>query len=191
MLRSRTLSIFAATLLLFAGMANAERRYFEFTGTVTRSENPGIAPVGSTIRGTFNYDDAMSGDYLQDSYAFYELDDTLDGTVNGHALLSDRTFVTIYDYPDSAGDLFDIYTAPGIMIDDAFHPEGFFGFRLLGSGLQSRNLPSAFDLSQFNYAAGEVMLDGNSTVLAEFSVDGIRACVKKNGKPDKHCKNKN
>ncbi len=191
---NRMLSAFASMLLLFSGAASAEQRYFEFTGTVTHSENPAIAAVGSTIRGTFNYDDAMIGDYFWDWYAFYAVDAELVAQVDGHTLVTDSTNITLNDYSDRAADLFDIYSTPGMMIDKTFLPEAFMGFRLLGSGLQSRNLPGTFDLSQFNYAAGEVILDGNGTVLAEFSVDAIvnlpPPCLKKNGKPDKHCKNK-
>ncbi|HEY5804282.1 MAG TPA: hypothetical protein VIT90_11365 [Lysobacter sp.] len=89
----------------------------------------------------------------------------------------------------------DVYSPPGMMIDDTFYAEGFIGLRMMGRGLESRNLPGTFDLSQFHYAAGDVMLDGNGTLLAEFSIDAIvnlpPPCLKKNGKPDKHCKHKN
>lgn len=188
MIKIARLSAFASALLLFAGAACAEQRYFEFTGTVTRSEDPTIAEVGSTIRGTFHYDDAMPGDHIQDTIALYDPDTELTAEVDGHTLMTDRTWIMIHDYPDSAADMFDLHSTPGIMIDDTFLADAFFGFRLMGSGLQSRRLPSAFDLDQFHYAAGEVMLDGYGSVLAEFSIDSLSLCLKKNGKPDKHCK---
>lgn len=190
MLRNRKLSFFAAVLLLLAGTANAEQRYFELTGTVTRSEDPSIAAVGSTIRLNFNYDDAAIGDYFQGFIGFYDVETELVAEVDGRTLVPDSTTITMYDYVDSAGDLFDFYSRPGIMIDSEFLPEAFFGFRLMGSGLQGLNLPASFDLTQFNYAAGEVMRDGYGTVLLEFSVDSIASCVKENGKPDKQCKRK-
>lgn len=190
----RMLSVFTSALLLFAGVANAEQRYFEFSGTVTRSENQAVAMVGSVVRGSFHYDDATPGGDVDGFSAQYMLDTGLVATVDGHLLISDMTSISLQDYPDSAGDLFDLYSTPGIMIDDAFLPDAFFGFRLLGSGLQSKNLPSSFDLSQFHYAEGAVMLEGGGSVLAEFSVDSIvnvpAPCLKKNGKPDKHCRDK-
>jgi hypothetical protein len=83
------------------------------------------------------------------------------------------------------------------MIDRKFLPEAIFGFRLLGSGLQGLGLPASFNIGQFFHAAGEVMLDGNGTVLLEFSADSIvdtepvpPPCLKKSGRPDKHCSNK-
>jgi hypothetical protein len=190
MQRNRKLSFFASILLLLAGTASAEQRYFELTGTVTHSEDPSIAAVGSKIRLNFNYDDAAVGDYWQGFIGFYDVDTELAGEVDGRTLVSDSTTIMMYDYADSAGDLFDFYSRPGIMIDDEFLPEAFFGFRLMGSGLQGLNLPASFDLTQFNYAAGEVMFDGYGTLLLEFSVDAIASCVKQNGKPDKHCKGK-
>lgn len=189
MLNHWALSTVASALLLFAGSVGAEQRYFVFTGTVTRSENPAVAQVGSRIRGTFNYDDDMVGDYIGDTIAVYDLDAGLVGRVDGHAVVTDRVSVFLIDHP-GGGDLFDFYSTPGIMIDDDFLPSGRLGFRLLGTGLQSRSLPDAYDLSLFNYAAGEIMQDDNGTVLAEFSVDDISLCLKTNGKPDKHCKGK-
>lgn len=190
MLRNRMLSVFASALLLLAGTASAEQRYFEFTGTVTRSGNPAIAPVGATIRGTFNYDDAAVGDYFGGWYAYYDADIALVAEVNGRTLVTDRTTISMNDYADMAADLFDLYSTPGMMIDREFLPEAFMGFRLMGSGLNGLNLPASFDLGQFNYAAGEVMLGGGNGVLFEFSIDDIASCAKKNGKADKQCKGK-
>lgn len=187
MLDRRVFSSVVSVLLLFVGSARAEQRYFVFTGTVTRSENHAVAQVGSRIRGTFNYDVEMVGDYTGDMIAFYDLDTEFVGRVDGHDVVTDRAFVYLIDIP-GGGDLFDLYSTPGIMIDDDFLPTGRLGFRLLGTGLHSRNLPGAFDLSLFDYAAGVIMQDDNGTVLAEFSVDDISLCLKKNGKPDKHCK---
>lgn len=195
MLRNWMFGVVACALWLVAGAASAEPRYFELTGTVTRSENPRIAQVGSTFRATFNYDDATVGSYPQDAFGIYDLDAAFVATVDGHLLLSDRTLITTY-HVNSPASLFDLYSTPGLMIDQRFLPEAFMGFRLIGNGLQGRELPATFDLSQFHYAAGEVMLDGNSTVLLEFSVDAIvnlsspppSPCLKHNGKPDRHCK---
>lgn len=190
----RMLTAIATTLVLLAGHASAEQRYFEFTGTVTETRDAALAPIGSQVRGTFNYDDAMVGDYLGDYRASYDVDSELAGTIDGNLFVTDRTLVTLYDYADSAGDLFDLYSTPGLMIERDFHPDAYFGFRLLGSGLDGLNLPGALDLSRFHYAFGEVFLDGNGSLLAAFSVDSIinvsPPCLKKNGKPDKHCKHK-
>jgi hypothetical protein len=101
MLRNRMLSAFSSMLLLLAGTASAEQRYFELTDTVTRSEDPSIATVDATIRLIFNYDDATVGDYFGDTRALYDLDPVLVGQVDGNTLVSDRVLVTLYDYPDT------------------------------------------------------------------------------------------
>ena len=50
MFSNKMLSALAFALLLLAGTASAEQRYFEFTGTVTRSENQTKKGSGSFFR---------------------------------------------------------------------------------------------------------------------------------------------
>jgi hypothetical protein len=193
MLRNKLLSVLAAGLVLFSGVAAATERTFEATGTVDYTTNAALAPVGSKVTIRFSYDDGMVGDYIQDWYAFYGLQTFLSGSVNGHGLLSDTANVTVHDTTDSL-DLVDVNSNYGIMLDDTFHADGFFGFRLLGdsSANTSRSLPSSYDLSRFNRERyGYVFLDLAGNQLVNFSVDSIvavEACIKKNGKPFKHCR---
>jgi len=191
MLRNKMLSVLSAGLL-FASAAGATERTFEFTGTVSYTSNAGLAPVGSKVMARFNYDDAMTGDYIQDWYAFYGLTTFVSGTVNGHTVISDRTNVTVNDTVD-AQDLVDVNGVGGIMVDGSFYQDGVFGFRLLGdsNANTSRSLPSSYDLSRFNMEKyGYVML-GNDNYLVQFSIDSIvnvdPTCLKNNGKPGKHC----
>lgn len=193
MSRYRMLSFIASALLVFAGAASAEQRYFEFTGTVTASRDAGFAPVGSVVRGSFNYDDASVGDYFE-SRAFYDVDIELVMDVNGRRVVSSGSTVTLHDYPDSAADLVRLNSTYGIGIDEEVYPDGYFGIALYGSGLDSLALPSSFDLERFNLAEGGLFLNLTDGVLLDFSVDSIVAvpapCLKKNGKPDRHCKGK-
>jgi hypothetical protein len=195
MSRNRMLSFVISSLLLFSGAASAEQRYFEFTGKVTRSEDPRLAPVGSTVRGSFNYDDATVGDYFPDM-GLYDIDAELVAEVNGRILVSDRTSITLYDYNGGA-DIVWVHSTPGIMVDHKIHRTGYFGFSLYGSGLDSVNLPSSFDLGQFHLAEGALFLNDTDGVTLDFSIDTITnvpappmPCLKKNGKIDRHCKDK-
>jgi len=191
--RHRILSFVAPALLVFAGTASAEQRYFEFTGTVTQSRDSSLAPVGATVRGTFNYDDATVGDYF-DNMALYDVDAELVADINGHALVSDRTSITLYDYLNTGGDIVWVYSTPGIMVDHTFHGTGYFGFSLFGAGLDSLALPSSYDLAKFHIAEGALFLNDTDGVLVDFSIDTITSlpapCLKKNGKVDRHCKDK-
>ena len=195
MLNHWALSTVASALLLFAGSVSAEQRYFEFTGKVTRSQDPALAPVGSTVRGSFNYDDATAGDYFP-NMGLYDVDAELVAEINGRILVSDRTSITLYDFSGGA-DIVWVYSTPGIMVDHKFHRTGYFGFSLYGSGLDSVNLPSSFDLGQFGLAEGGLFLNDTDGVTLDFSIDTITnvlappaPCLKKNGKIDRHCKDK-
>lgn len=194
MSRHIILSFVASLLLVFAGVASAEQRYFEFTGTVTQSRDASLAPIGSPVRGTFNYDDATIGDYF-DNMALYDVDVELVADINGHAIVSDRSSITLYDYLNTGGDIVWLYSTPGIMVDHKFHGTGYFGFSLFGAGLDSLALPSSFDLDRFHIAEGGLFLNDTDGVLLDFSIDTIAnlpaPCLKKNGKIDRHCKNKN
>ena len=192
MLRNTMLSVLTAGLVLASGIAGATERTFEATGTVDYTANAAIAPIGSKVKIRFSYDDGMVGDYIQDWYAFYGLPTHLSGSVNGHSLLSDTANVTVYDA--SWTDLVDLNSNYGIMLDDTFHQDGYFGFRLLGGpdSHTGRNLPSSFDVSRYGVERyGYVYLDLQGSLLVNFTVDSIvpyvPACLKKNGKPFKHC----
>jgi hypothetical protein len=199
MLRNTMLSVLAAGLVLFAGSASATERTFKFTGKVVDTVDGAFAPIGSPVTGTFKYDDALSPTVtVSDWYAAYELQTFLSATINGHTVISDRMNVAVHD---SYSDIVDINGVGGIMIDDAFHPDGYFGFRLLGGAdaLQSRALPGAYDLGRFMFERnGYVFIDSSSGVQLQFSIDSIvdatpvpptptPTCNKKNGKPFKHC----
>jgi hypothetical protein len=193
MLRNMLLSVLAAGLVLASGAAAATQRTFEATGTVDYTSDAALAPIGSKVKIRFSYDDAMVGDYIQDWYAYYGLTTFLSGSVNGHGLLSDTASVTVYDTID-AQDLVDVNSNYGIMLDDTFHQDGFFGFRLLGdaNANTSRSLPSSYDVGRYGMERyGYVFLDLAGNQLVNFSVDSIvpvETCVKKNGKPFKHCR---
>lgn len=196
MSRYGILSFIASALLLFAGAANAEQRYFEFTGTVTRSDDARFAPVGSVVRGSFNYDDAAVGDYLPDR-AFYDVDVSLVVDINGHTIVSEGSTVTLYNYDINGRDIVWVYSTPGIAIDRKFYPEAYVGFSLFGSGLDGFALPSGFDLDRYTLAEGGLILDSAVGGLVDFSIDSItnvsgppELCLKKNGKFDRHCKDK-
>lgn len=195
MSKNRMLSLFVFSLLVFSGAASAEQRYFEFTGKVTRSEDSRLAPVGSVVRGSFNYDDAVVGDYTPNR-ASYDVDAELVAEINGHLLVSDRTSITLYDYSWPA-DIVWVYSSPGIMVDHKIHRSGYFGFSLYGDGLDGLNLPKSFDLGQFPLAEGALFLNDTDGVTLDFSIDTISnvaappaPCLKKNGKVDRHCKDK-
>jgi hypothetical protein len=90
-----------------------------------------------------------------------------------------------------------VHSTPGIMVDHKIHRTGYFGFSLYGSGLDSVNLPSSFDLGKFHLAEGALFLNDTDGVTLDFSIDTITnvpapptLCLKKNGKIDRHCKDK-
>jgi hypothetical protein len=193
-MRNTMLSLLAAGLVLVSGAAAAAERTFEFTGTVNYSTDARM-PVGAKVTGRFSYDDATPADYAYSSAAHYSPASYLSGTVQGHTLVSDRLGVYVQDYVNDEGtDVVDVDGHGGLMIDSSFYPDGWFGFRLHGDSNANTSvaLPSSFDLSRYNRERYGYVFDGNGNQLAQYSIDSIvtvgATCVKKNGKPAKHCR---
>jgi hypothetical protein len=194
MLRNKLLSVLTAGLVLVSGVAGATERTFEFTGTVNYSTDARM-PVGAKVTGRFSYDDATVADYTHSFAASYSPASYLSATVPGHTLISDRLNIFIQDYANDEGtDLVDVTGHGGMMIDSQLYPDGYFGFRLHGDSNANTSvaLPSSIDLSRYNRERYGFVYDGNGNQLAQYTIDAVAAvgpaCIKKNGKPFKHCR---
>jgi hypothetical protein len=194
MLRNTLLCVLATGLALLSGAAAATERTFEFRGTVNYSTDARM-PVGATVTGRFSYDDATPADYTYTSIANYSPASYLSASVAGHTLVSDRLGVFVQDFANNEGtDVVDISGHGGIMIDDTLYPQGYFGFRLHGDSEANTSLalPTSFDLGRYNRERYGWVHDGNGNQLAQYTIDAVTTvgptCIKKNGKPFKHCR---
>ena len=194
-----------ATLLGCAGVASAQTLTFQFTGTVTYTQDETLAPVGSQITGTFSYDEDTPAGITLPGYAAYQLPTSMSATVNGHDITSDALNVDVFD--NTGGNIEDMVSIVGttVMVDDALYVDGSIGLSLASAAgntqaLSGTNLPTIYHLADFDSNAngqdvtyGVLRSSGaQDGLLLGFEIDSITGghepiCTNKKGKPKK-CK---
>ena len=188
-------------LLGCAGAASAQTLTFQFSGTVTYTQDETLAPVGSQITGTFSYDEDTPAGITLPGYAAYQLPTSLSATVNGYDITSDILNVDVFD--NTGGNIEDMVSIVGttVMVDDALYVDGSIGLSLASAAgntqaLSGTDLPTIYHLAAFDsqdVTYGVLRSSGaQDGALLEFAIDSITGghepiCTNKKGKPKK-CK---
>ena len=194
-----------AALLGCASAASAATLTFQFTGTVTYTQDATLAPVGSQITGMFSYDEDTPAGITLPGYAAYQLPSSMSATVNGRDITSDILNVEVFD--NTGGNIEDMVSITGttVMVDVMLYIDGSIGLSLASAAgntqaLSGTDLPTIYHLTAFDSnASGQSGTYGwlNSSgaqggQLLAFQIDTITGghepiCTNKKGKPKK-CK---
>ncbi len=175
-------------LLLVGGTADAAVVTFRFTGTVVYGGD--LAPVGTTVTGTFSYDTRTKPAVVVGDYAAYQIPEPHDIVVMFGDRIAVGHRINAEIQNDFGGNVEDTVSlgSNGVLVDEAFQPQGGI-YLVFASGpgntdvFSKPRLPSAYDVAEYDAIGspyGVIRRDGSENgTLLQFDIDSvevIRVC---------------